>query len=247
MCIIIYSPDGVIPKKHLHASLDNNPDGWGIMWPQDGKLEILQGLKKSEFFYNWKWVRSIKAPKVFHARIGTHGDDSFDNCHPFVVPNHGELAMAHNGIISQCADATSAKSDTKLFVENLLAKMPPGFYLNSAIQELLSDYVNHSKLVFMDGAGQVAIINSHHGKWVGEMWYSNHSYTHWRNNGTYYYSAPKSKPEMGFAPTGSNLVKAPEYSLLPDRVADSAGGLSSQLPEHYRNIGASMGLVCVNK
>jgi hypothetical protein len=203
------------------------------MWPQDGKLNISCGLKKHEFFKEWKWIRCIDAPKVFHARIGTHGKGTLENCHPFFIPNHGALGVAHNGIITKCADQTSDKSDTLLFVENVLAKMPQGFAFNPAIQEVLSEYIGASKLVFMDGKGKVVITNPNLGYWVGDMWYSNKSYISW-------VASPK-EAVCGFTPSTNN-----DYTLLPSKdyvqKALPLGAPENGLPEHYKNIGASKGL-----
>ena len=173
MCIIIYSPKGHIPKKHLKNSIDHNSHGWGIMFPKgDGTLQILKGMTKDEFFLQWKWIKDLKVPKVFHARISTHGTKSLENCHPFSVPGHDNLAVAHNGIIRQM-EYVGDKSDTVHFVERILSSLPAGFQENSGCQALLDDYIGYSKLVFMDGSGGVNIVNEKGGSWVNGLWYSN--------------------------------------------------------------------------
>lgn len=255
MCIIIYTPDGNIPKKHLHASLENNPDGWGVMYPQDGKVQIVQGMVKSEFFYHWKWLRSIKAPKVFHARICTHGNKDMENCHPFMVPGHGELAVAHNGVIFKQAYTNSTKSDTRHFVENILSKLPAGFMENEAMQDLLADYIGHSKLVFMSGDGSAKIVNADMGKWLNGLWYSNNTHIQWQTYNNSMGFQGKKYEQKTFPGHTASETGSSSYSLLPDRqpyshsgepiiLAPALGAPSSQLPEHYRNIGASKGLIC---
>lgn len=178
MCIIIYAPKGNIPKKHLHNSLDHNRDGWGVMWPEDGQLNIVVGLSKPLFFKEWKRIVRIPGPKVFHARIGTHGSNSIDNCHPFRIGgDHDQLGMAHNGIIRQQCTTGSDKSDTRHFIENVIEKLPAGFQKQNVYHVLLADYIGYSnKLVFMDGEGDVNIFNEHQGDWDGDNWYSNRFY-----------------------------------------------------------------------
>jgi glutamine amidotransferase len=180
MCIIIYSPEGNIPKNHLAAAMDRNKDGWGAMWPAEGKLQIMKGMKAEEFRQNWSWFRNLRVPVVFHARIATHGTTDLDNCHPFLIPQHGQLALAHNGIIGRCAYANDKnKSDTRVFVDTMLKILPRNFHRNAAIREFISDYIGHSKLVIMDGQGKTTIINEKQGTWDDGIWYSNDTYKPW--------------------------------------------------------------------
>src|ERR1700692_626810 len=176
MCIIIYTPKGHIPKKHLKNSLRGNPHGWGVMWPNgDGKLNIAKGMTADEFFVAWKEIKDLKCPKVFHARISTHGTKTIDNCHPFLIPGHENLAVMHNGIIKQMEGKTD-DSDTKNLANLLLADLPKGFQGNASILELLDEYIGYSKLVFMDGQGTVTFVKERSGTWMNGLWYSNGSW-----------------------------------------------------------------------
>ena len=206
MCIIIYTPNGYIPKKHLNESLSHNDDGWGIMWPENGTLQVCTGLTKSSFFKEWKWIGKIKAAKVFHARIGTHGTNGIENCHPFAVPGHEHLAVAHNGILYRHSGGLNDDvSDTRHFVDDVLAKLPQGFLKHEGILTMLSDYIGTSKLAFMDGNGDCTIINSKLGQWNEDRWYSNGSYMGYRLATTYtptlttrYYPAHNATGAIGF-------------------------------------------------
>lgn len=182
MCIIIYSPTGSIPKKHLQRGLTVNPDGWGIMYPCDGQLVIRKGMTRQEFWAAWK-TRPANVPVVFHARIGTHGTRGIENCHPFVVRH--DLAVAHNGVIHHHADVNSPLSDTRLFVRDMVQRLPHNFLEYQPIRRLLANYIGHSKLVFMDEDGDVDIINEGLGHWSNKRWYSNNSYQ----------PAPRPKPQ----------------------------------------------------
>lgn len=174
MCIIIYSPDGHIPKSHLERSLEHNSDGWGVMvW--DGKQALVEkGMKPAAFWA--KWAIRPKGPVVFHARITSHGYTNLANCHPFEVPGHN-VWMAHNGIIHKHAKKGAKKSDTRRFIDDLVTDLPKDFLDNDAIRFMMEDYIGHSKLVFMSGVtGEVHIIGESRGHWHKNRWYSNHSY-----------------------------------------------------------------------
>jgi len=227
MCIIIFSPNGDIPKKNLSGSLDNNKDGWGIMWPENGKLQVLNGMGKGEFFRHWKWAGKIKSPKVFHARIGTSGNTDLDNCHPFFIPKHGQLAVAHNGIIHR-QSAAGPLSDTRNFVNNVLAHLPDGFYKQEVYHELLGDYIGSGKLAFMDGEGKVYIVNEQAGYWFGGLWYSNCSYRYYKTS------------SIGFK---GHQSASTAVEIIPKQPTTASTGLYDnqhsppcQLPEYYKNI-----------
>lgn len=177
MCIIIYTPDGRIPKKHLQRSLAENPDGWGYMFAWEGEITIRKGLERNEFWAQWRADREFLEGRkvVFHSRITTHGGTTVDNCHPFEIPGHG-LALAHNGIISHHAKKDSDLSDTRHFVQDLLADLPRGFLTHKGIRRLISEYIGWSKLAFLGVNGNVCLLNSYLGEWRAGRWYSNDSY-----------------------------------------------------------------------
>jgi predicted glutamine amidotransferase len=223
MCIIIYTPNGRIPRKHLQRSLTNNPDGWGYMWSLEGNIYIRKGLERGEFWAQWRadreWIDG--QPLVFHSRIGTHGTKTVDNCHPFEVPNHN-LALAHNGIISNHAKKDSELSDTRHFVNDILADMPDGFLRSKAIRRLIGDYIGWSKLAFLSGTGQVTLINSSLGTWHAQRWYSNTSFK------------PEVKKQWNFGYLGNTAEKATATIDLskPQQTAFAAamGGVTPTAP-----------------
>lgn len=193
MCIIIYSPNGAIPRSHMERGLVTNPHGWGFMYPEKGKLRIWRGMTPREFWENWKHPRPKGAPVVWHARITSHGETNLENCHPFHVPGHGPLAVAHNGVIRHHADKQSPLSDTRLFIRDVLSQLPRGFLNEDAICRLIEAYIGYSKLVFMDGRGDVTILNEDLGHWRKGRWYSNCSYLP--------PAPPKSEPDVDEDPS----------------------------------------------
>jgi hypothetical protein len=191
VCIIIYTPDGFIPKKQLRRSLNQNPHGWGIMVTTGKNVWVVKGLTNRAFWEQWR--NKPEGPTVFHARIKSHGEINLANCHPFPVPNHGQLHVAHNGIIKHHAFDKHELSDTRLFIRDVLSGLPRGFLRNEAITRLIEEYIGWSKLVFLDEKGNVTILNELLGHWNNNRWYSNGSYK------------PEKKKEV-LAGTGGGLL-----------------------------------------
>jgi hypothetical protein len=176
--MIIYTPDGNIPKGHLKRSLQANADGWGYIFiGNDRKAIIRKGLDTPDF---WSaWIKDNKArqgkPLLFHSRFMTHGLYDVSNCHPFRIGRR-KLWVMHNGIIADHADVKAEKSDTRMFIKDILEELPGNWLENDPIRALVAGYIGDSKLAFMDGHGEVTIINEHLGIWDNKRWYSNSGY-----------------------------------------------------------------------
>ena len=172
MCIAIYRPTGKpLSKNTLFNCWENNPDGAGFMWAEDGVLHIEKGFMK--FKHLWKAIRSHLLDKdrtlVIHFRIATSGKVDYDNCHPHLI-NDG-LAFVHNGIIYELND-DKTKCDTVRFAE-ILAQLPKGFMHNKSAMNLIHMAAPSSKFVFMNNLGQVVIVNEVMGVEVEDVWFSN--------------------------------------------------------------------------
>ena len=128
---------------------------------------------------------------MLHFRIGTSGKIDLNNCHPFTVNNN--LAFVHNGIINSIELTNINYSDTWHF-NKLLKQLPNDFLNNKAITELLSNYIEYSKLIFLDNKGAFKIINEDLGHWNNNNWFSNNSYktekySFKKYNNTHYFEA----------------------------------------------------------
>lgn len=179
MCIAIYQPADTedLSKETLKTCWKNNQDSMGFMYAENGHIETYRTLKRfSKFVKQYRRVREKGVDMVLHFRIGTHGDDTIDNCHPFKVNKH--LYFVHNGII----DATTpgpkdSRSDTRIFNDRILKKLPNNWLEKECFVELVAEYIGYSKLVFMDSEGDVSLINPELGEWDKQgIWYSNDSY-----------------------------------------------------------------------
>lgn len=180
MCIIAYKPKkATITKRMLRNCWDNNPDGGGYMFSHNGKLIIKKGFFAFRRFYQSyrKDERRYDGNFVLHFRIATHGKISKTNTHPFYVNKN--LGFAHNGIL-HCVDVPkdSIKSDTMIFIKQVLQKYPDGF-LNEQCYHISLEGIakaESSKFIFLDDRDIVQIINEKAGVWHNGIWFSNDGY-----------------------------------------------------------------------
>tara|TARA_R110002020_G_scaffold32697_8_gene100273 strand:+ start:724 stop:1461 length:738 start_codon:yes stop_codon:yes gene_type:complete len=195
MCIAILKPDGeTIKKDRLKTCFDNNDDGAGYMFVKNGKLLFVKGFFTFKNFWN-SYVKNVvkngNPISAIHFRITTHGKTNAENCHPFKISD--DVGFIHNGIIN-FVKADKKKSDTSMFNEHILKRLPSDFIRNGAICDLIEESIGTSKLVFLNRKGEYLISNEELGKWRDNVWYSNDSYqwcTTWDTPYVYYRNTPK--------------------------------------------------------
>lgn len=185
MCIIIYKPVGQkLNKETLKYCQSKNRDGSGYMIATNGHLHIVKYDGGFDRIYN-DYERHIinkgleeSIPVAFHFRIRTHGDVNAKNSHPFRLTNGDDWAFMHNGVIHGVdSKKDDVLSDTLIFKNNILDKLPKDFMNNSAILQLIYEYIGAgSKLLFMSGNGDVKVFNESKGYWDSGIWYSNGGY-----------------------------------------------------------------------
>jgi predicted glutamine amidotransferase len=183
MCIaILNSPNVTFPKSLIKNCWDNNRDGGGMIWSDDSinQLHIFKEVKSFETFYN-KYVEIRKgfpnSNVVLHFRISTSGGVNETNCHPFQV--NKDIAFVHNGIISELNGIDAKRSDTNLFNEMYLRKLPSDFLYNEAIIMLIKKFIGSSKLIFLNAYNEYTIVNENLGQRDDEYegcWFSNATY-----------------------------------------------------------------------
>lgn len=197
MCIIAIKPKGVeMPDKDtIYEMWASNNDGFGMMYPKNGKVFIEKGYMKYKAMRHRldqlsNEIDTTKTPIIFHFRIGTAGGNIPANTHPFPVSAsigalqktrlHTDLAVVHNGIIHGITPRKKDISDTMEYILSQLAPLHravPRFYANKDICEMIYNAVQ-GKLAFMNGKGDIYTI----GDFIedGGMLYSNHSYKTYR-------------------------------------------------------------------
>lgn len=192
MCIIAISEIGkALPDKETMRTMwDCNPDGAGFMYNRRNKVHIHKGFMTFDDFINAIDSLSFD-PKdvqfIIHFRIGTHGGNTPQNTHPFPVTRKvknmqalefvTDCAFMHNGIIHSVEMLKNSISDTMEYDRQILADlydMDKQFYKRKSIQILIEESINGSRMVFLNGKGEIVRL----GDWVKEdgIWYSNSTF-----------------------------------------------------------------------
>ena len=190
MCILAVVRAGAeIEKERLKIMFSNNDDGCGFVGVNTDilgrkKMKVYKNMEFEPFYKQLVRFRALnpESNMLVHFRIGTAGELSTFNCHPFRVNN--ELYFAHNGIISS-ARKDDRMNDTQTFNEDVLKKLGEDLTTNSGIRELIEKYIGYSKIAFLSIDNKYTIMNEEKGSWVDHVWYSNDSYKK-RKYGAYY-------------------------------------------------------------
>lgn len=183
MCIaIVATPFKQVSDDHLLNSSLNNPDGFGFTYVREDitgvrKVVIKKSMDFNTFLRQYKraFKNNPESPFLIHCRIATHGTVDKFNCHPFWI--NKDVAFIHNGVITGVG--TDPKmSDTQLFNEKVLKKLPEGWRESEPIKLLLEKFLAGSKAITLDINRKVDIYNESSGHWKDGIWYSNHSYSY---------------------------------------------------------------------
>ena len=179
MCIIIYNRKGRLDGDMLKRASDANPDGAGMMYSVDGVLHVFKNMKNGKVIDEYFRVRKLY-PEVaigLHFRIRTDGLLNLAGCHPYRV--NDKTSLMHNGIIAKYSGRGSAKSDTQLFIDDLLAKMDDDVLWSASVLSLISQAIGYgNKFLLFRKNGEAAILNEHYGHWdkAKNNWFSNDSH-----------------------------------------------------------------------
>lgn len=156
------------------------------MWadPKSGHLKVIRGMFSVELIESlFQRMTRNKTPYVAHFRFATHGTKGSDNCHPFAVANEplGGIGMVHNGTLSGPEWRSHRKSDTALLADMIATDLITGKYDPEhlfdteapPVVDLYGRAIGSDKLVFMNGLGEINIVNGKYGTWKDQVWYSN--------------------------------------------------------------------------
>ena len=181
MCLIIYNRgnDAKVPEKYLDAAYENNPHGFGMMWADSGKVQIVRGLFDLQDIKSM--LKSMDGyPHVVHFRYRTRGPIDDRNCHPHRVLSRkidGEdLWMMHNGTFFHLK-SDEEESDTVKFAKHLQSALrvygPDSLFDKQQLHRMASRVGAINKLVFLRGDGKIALVNKSEGFEEDGCWYSN--------------------------------------------------------------------------
>lgn len=176
MCLIIHQPRGVtLPAATLRSAAQRNPDGFGVMYAERGRLVIHRTLNADEALRLYR-AHAAGRECVLHWRMTTHGATDLANCHPFEVAPDGSVAVVHNGVLD-VATPRAGLSDTWHFAAHILAPMVAqdrGALFDAERVAVLEQLIGSgNKLVAMNAQGRVSIIGRSRGVIYGRCWYSN--------------------------------------------------------------------------
>ncbi len=227
MCIAIANlRSNLLSDKELENCWDNNPDGAGILYKEDGRLKIYKQLTSfSKFLRKYKSV--IQGSNcLVHFRVTSAGSTTLANIHPFMV--NSNLGLIHNGTIWKLKPkAGSQRSDTWGLTQ-LLKDVPPDFLKFNGMLTLIEELCGSSKVAFMDNEESFTIINESLGHYREDgNWCSNHSYEDvqdymWRGNEKVYKAAYKPIVPMSYPTTKELKLKLdpPDEAKEKQFVAD---------------------------
>jgi predicted glutamine amidotransferase len=185
MCIAIYHDQSCpLSPEEFNTSWSNNPDGGGFAYfDEANEIAIKKSMDKGEMYdMYYKAIEEYgqTSPFLVHFRIATHGSVNLSNAHPFRV--NANTVMIHNGMIPVIMDKKQKRSDTRVFVEEYLPRLPKNWYDDEYLVDMVQEYIGNSKLVFMTNDPKLDsylyIMNEKMGHWSedGKTWYSNKSY-----------------------------------------------------------------------
>ena len=177
MCLLVdQTASTKFTDEFLKDVFHKNSDGLGIMYPEDGLVHIMKCLPKTaDEFVSFYRLHAEGRDCVWHARMQTHGDIDLDNCHPYKVTEN--IWMAHNGILATGNDADETRSDTWHYINwvvrpTLMAH--PDLLSNPDYIKFLGKMIGSSnKLAFVNGNGEITVINQSAGVQYLGSWLSN--------------------------------------------------------------------------
>ena len=221
MCMLCVVPPNVLPdREKLTYSAINNPDGFGfaIVVSKEKRIITYHTMDPDDAVNEFLKMRAEYPSDyaLWHARLATHGSTNLDNCHPFKVAD-SMTVLAHNGILPIDIPTGDWRSDTRIFAEEVLAKIGGVSALdNPHIYNILEEYTSGSKVCVLtvDPKAEYQMYLLHDNKGTTDesgVWWSNDSCSPsygWQNK---WYS----KSELGsFYTTAENTYDNEEWPCV---------------------------------
>jgi len=179
MCLIIAKPKGrTVPDSWMFNSWEHNSDSLGVSYFDDtGRQKIHKWVRPNKDKVR-KAIRVIAGNKdrdvLIHFRFSTHGKTDEANCHPF--PLGKDAVIAHNGVIPGYSCAKGLRSDTAMYVQDVLMPFVNEFGVESvlpALHDITHKDIGGSKLCALDKSGAWYFANENLGTWKDGCWLSN--------------------------------------------------------------------------
>jgi hypothetical protein len=180
MCIAIAKYKGnFITKETLQNCWDSNPDGAGFAYKnEEGSVVVQKFMRFEDFYKAYAEIDNLYGDTqdmVIHFRITSRGATAIYNCHPFIIDD--KMAFIHNGTITSMPISKEHDySDTFMFNELILKKLPAGWEDSIGVKHLIEDMISYSKIVVLHVDKGLYIYNESKGVKFGGNWYSNTTY-----------------------------------------------------------------------
>jgi glutamine amidotransferase len=183
MCILVFMAPGVMPdERKLENCAENNPDGNGFAIVDRDRIITRRSMDHGAFIPLFAKLRRQypDGPAMWHSRIATAGVVGKSNCHPFRVGTDPKTVVGHNGILPR--QFWPGKGDERSDTAILAARdLPMRNFDGPRSMRKLSRLVGTDKLVILTvnprWRERAYLVGEQYGHWVGDTWYSNHSYS----------------------------------------------------------------------
>lgn len=217
MCIIAVKPANIpLPTdKFIDDNWVENPDGAGIMFIKHGAKEVtmIKGFMEKKDLINSIKENNLTEDDllIIHFRWATSGKKNAPATHPFIIDkdksisysttfvSEHDLFFAHNGVIS-ALNNNHDESDTQIFATQFLPHISvKDIYNNDVIRQMISKFIDGSRLVFLHAKYGVTLIGTWHdynGLKLSKMYCERQDYFNnidWRNYSQSFYAPSKKK------------------------------------------------------
>lgn len=252
MCILALKPAGVLAPsaEKLKNMFENNPDGGGVAWVQNGQIVIKKGIFDFEKFKKIVSNIPVESVAIIHCRIATSGGITEELCHPFPLTNDLKMmrttsqkfegfAVGHNGIFDGLKIAKD-NSDTTAFIANVLYPLQTlkekagGSILDADLKPIVDVLVKGSKVAIVNEKNQFQLYGEFN--MCDGIYYSNYSYSYSYITKTRYSGYGKSCSNCGSFPAETSEFRRNKTALYTAMKDDPA---LRKLVEDYYTAGYS--------
>lgn len=207
-----------------------NPDGFGLAWRADDALHHAKygPDQKDEFIKDLAVLDNTAGLEyVAHFRKATHGAPCVELSHPFAYddPTGNPVVVFHNGVIR--VKTEKDESDTQVFVDRVLARLPVKWWENSALKYLVEKTISPSRMLIMT-LDETIRLNDSQWSTSYDVRYSTWPYPKGetpKTTGTASAAAPSFRAEASAVP--SNIIRLPATTgtsscpVGPDAASDA--------------------------